>query len=139
VGHGGRPRNLPETHRDSRNPSHHISLSSLLSLNPRIWQGVTMDSLKFHPGLPCPTLVRPMGVPPLKQPYGRFRGGSLAGQTFCSCLLPPRKPHAIRLCSWGHHLDIVRHISCHVTSRCFMTSLTAADQGAGVYQPIWDF
>jgi hypothetical protein len=34
-----------------------------------------MDSLKFHPGLPCPTLLRPAGGPPPKQPYGRFWGG----------------------------------------------------------------
>jgi hypothetical protein len=31
-----------------------------------VWQGVTMDSLKFHPGPPCSTLLRPTGGPPLK-------------------------------------------------------------------------
>jgi hypothetical protein len=35
-----------------------------------VWQGVARDSLKFHP---CPTLLRLMVGPPLKQPYGRFR------------------------------------------------------------------
>jgi hypothetical protein len=30
-----------------------------------IWQGVTTDSLKFHPGPPCPTLLSPVGGPPL--------------------------------------------------------------------------
>jgi hypothetical protein len=30
------------------------------------WQGVAMDSLKFHPGPPCPTLLRPAGGPLLK-------------------------------------------------------------------------
>jgi hypothetical protein len=35
-----------------------------------LWQGVTMDSLKFHPGPPCPTLLRPAGGPPLKRPCG---------------------------------------------------------------------
>jgi hypothetical protein len=25
----------------------------------RVWQGVATDSLKFHPGPLCPTLVRP--------------------------------------------------------------------------------
>jgi hypothetical protein len=34
-----------------------------------IWEGVFMDSLKFHLGLPCPTLLRPEGDPPLKWPY----------------------------------------------------------------------
>jgi hypothetical protein len=28
-----------------------------------IWQGVAMDSQKFHPGPPCPTLLRPAGGP----------------------------------------------------------------------------
>jgi hypothetical protein len=29
-------------------------------------QGVAMDFLKFHPGLPCPTLLHPAGGPFLK-------------------------------------------------------------------------
>jgi hypothetical protein len=41
-----------------------------------VWQGVAMDSLKFHQGPPCPSLLRLMGGPPLKRPYGRFRGSS---------------------------------------------------------------
>jgi hypothetical protein len=39
-----------------------------------------MDSLKLHLGLPCPTLLRPAGGPPLKWPYGYFRGGPFAEQ-----------------------------------------------------------
>jgi hypothetical protein len=39
-----------------------------------VWQGVAMHTLKFHPGPPCPTLLRPMGGLPLKQAYGCFRG-----------------------------------------------------------------
>jgi hypothetical protein len=35
---------------------------------------MTMDSLKFHLGLPCPTLLRLTGGPPLKRPYSLFRG-----------------------------------------------------------------
>jgi len=35
-----------------------------------VWQGVTMDSLKYHLGPPCPTLLRTAGRPPLKRPYG---------------------------------------------------------------------
>jgi hypothetical protein len=34
-----------------------------------------MDSLKFHPGLPCPTLLRPAGGLPPKWPYSHFWGG----------------------------------------------------------------
>jgi hypothetical protein len=45
-----------------------------------IWQGVAMDSLKFYPVPPCPALLCPVGGPPLKRPYGRFRvGPSLVG------------------------------------------------------------
>jgi hypothetical protein len=37
-----------------------------------VWQGVAMDSLKFHPGPLCPTLLCPLGRSPLKWPYSRF-------------------------------------------------------------------
>jgi hypothetical protein len=40
---------------------------------------LTMDSLKFHPGPPCPTLLRPPGGPPLRRPCFGFRGGPPAG------------------------------------------------------------
>jgi hypothetical protein len=31
-------------------------------LNPMgVWQGVAMDSLKYHSGPPCPTHLRPVG------------------------------------------------------------------------------
>jgi hypothetical protein len=46
-----------------------------------VWQVVTMDSIKFHLGLLCPTLLRPMGGPPLKWPYCRF-GGSPPAAVF---------------------------------------------------------
>jgi hypothetical protein len=62
-----------------------------------VWQGVAMDSLKFHPSPPCPTLLSPAGGPPLKRPYGRFRAGPTAGQAACSSLLPFWTPHAVRL------------------------------------------
>jgi hypothetical protein len=47
-----------------------------------IWQGVAMDSLKFYPGPPCPTLLRSAGTPALKQPYGHFRDGLPIFYTF---------------------------------------------------------
>jgi hypothetical protein len=40
-----------------------------------VWQGVAMDSLKFHPGPPCQTLLIPAGGSPLKLPYNCFRSG----------------------------------------------------------------
>jgi hypothetical protein len=54
----------------------------------RMGRGVAMESLKFHLGPPCPTLLCPAGGTPLKQPYGRFRGGPLAGRAACGRLLP---------------------------------------------------
>jgi hypothetical protein len=33
------------------------------------WQGVAMDSLKFHPGLLCLNLLCPVGGLPLKRPF----------------------------------------------------------------------
>jgi hypothetical protein len=36
-----------------------------------IWHGVSADSLKFHPGLPCPTFLRPVGgLQPFSTPLG---------------------------------------------------------------------
>jgi hypothetical protein len=40
-----------------------------------VWQGVAMDSLKFHLSTPSPTLLCPEGGPPLKRPYRRFGDG----------------------------------------------------------------
>jgi hypothetical protein len=57
-----------------------------------------MDSLKFHPGPQCPTLLRPAGGPPLKHPYNRFWGGSPAGRAARGSLPPFWTPHAVRLC-----------------------------------------
>jgi hypothetical protein len=62
-----------------------------------VWQGVAMDSLKFHLGPPCPTLLWPAGGPPLKQPYGHFRGSPPAGWATCSRVLPLWTPHIVRL------------------------------------------
>jgi hypothetical protein len=45
-----------------------------------VWKVVAMDSLKFHMGAPCPTLLCTAGGPPKKRLYGQFWGG------------PPAKP-----------------------------------------------
>jgi hypothetical protein len=62
------------------------------------WQEVSTDSLKFHLGPPCPTLLRPAGGPPLKRPYSRFWGGLPAGRAVCGRLLPPWIALAVRDC-----------------------------------------
>jgi hypothetical protein len=62
-----------------------------------VWQGVTMNSLKFYPGPPCCTSLRPAGRRPLKS-HGHFRGGPPAGRAAYGRLLPYWKPHAVRLC-----------------------------------------
>jgi hypothetical protein len=68
-----------------------------------VWQGVAMHSLKFHPGLPCPTLLWPAGKPPLKWPHNHFRGGlRLPSAHKVAGLWPsstPLTPHALRLWS----------------------------------------
>jgi hypothetical protein len=43
---------------------------SPMLLHMGVWQGVAVDSLKFHPSLLCPTLLRPAGEPSLKRPLG---------------------------------------------------------------------
>jgi hypothetical protein len=65
-----------------------------------VWQGVTMYSEKFHPGLSCLTFLGPTGRPPLKQPYSRLKGGPTAGQAAYGHLLPLWTSHAI--CLWEH-------------------------------------
>jgi hypothetical protein len=62
-----------------------------------VWQGVATDSLKYHPGPPSLTLLRPAVEPPLKRPFGRFRGGPPTGWVACGCLLPFWTPHVVRL------------------------------------------
>jgi hypothetical protein len=75
-----------------------IILSNLtISQNMGIWQGVDMDSLEFHPGPPCPTLLRPASGPPLKRPYDCFSGCSSTGRTACGRLPPLWTPHAVCL------------------------------------------
>jgi hypothetical protein len=56
-----------------------------------VWQGVAMDSLKFHPRPPYATLLRPAGGPSLKRPYDRKAISGVArpqGGADCRRLLP---------------------------------------------------
>jgi hypothetical protein len=62
-----------------------------------VWQGVPMDSLKFHLGPPYLNLLRPAGEPPLNRPYGHFRGGPPIGREAYDRILPLWTPHALRL------------------------------------------
>jgi hypothetical protein len=64
-----------------------------------------MDSLKFHPGPPYRTLLRPAGGPPLKWPNGRFRGSPPVGRAACGHLLPLWTLHAVRLCAESHSIS----------------------------------
>jgi hypothetical protein len=58
-----------------------------------VWQGVAIDSLKFHPGLTCPTLLCPVGMP--------------VRQAACGRLLPP----------WDtlRHTPMGKRLSLHVS------------------------
>jgi hypothetical protein len=59
-------------------------------------EGVSTDSLKFHAGPPCLTLICPVGRPPPKRPYGHLGGGPPAGLVACSRLIPPWIPLPVR-------------------------------------------
>jgi hypothetical protein len=61
-------------------------LTSFLRMNMGVWQGVAMDSLKFHQARLA--LFHPVGG----LFYGCFRGGLLTGR-----LLPLLTPYVIRL------------------------------------------
>jgi hypothetical protein len=52
---------------------------------------------KVSPGPAIPYPFMPCGGPPLKRPYGHFRGGPLNGQAACGRLVPPWTPRAVRL------------------------------------------
>jgi hypothetical protein len=68
---------------------------------------LTRDSLKFHLGPPCLTLLHPVGRPPLEKPCGRFRGGPQAGSLRPSST--PSRPLAIRYASTGESHDQADH------------------------------
>jgi hypothetical protein len=63
-----------------------------------VWQGVAMDSLKFHPGPSTPC-----GQATSETPYGCFKGGPSAGQAASDHLLLLWTPHAIRLWAAVEH------------------------------------
>jgi hypothetical protein len=75
-----------------------LELRSWKEKTMSVWQGVAMDSLKFYPGLPCSTFLRPAGGPPLKWLYGHFGGGPSTERAACGCLLPLWTLHVKRLC-----------------------------------------
>jgi hypothetical protein len=64
-----------------------------------VWQGVTMDSLKYPPGPPCPALLCPAGRPPLKWHYRRFRAGSPTGRAPYDRLQLHWTPRTVRSCA----------------------------------------
>jgi hypothetical protein len=81
-------------------PKSYYELTILLR-SMDVWEGVAMDSLKFHTGPPCLNLLHPVGGTPLKRPYGCFWG--VWGR-----LLPRWTPHSVRL-RWEHPPDSVTH------------------------------
>jgi hypothetical protein len=81
-----------------RLPGYTSSCFSVSSCFIGVWQGVALDFLKYHLGLPCPTLLRPAGRQPLKRPYNRFKGGPTTGWAACGRLPPQWTPRAVRLC-----------------------------------------
>jgi hypothetical protein len=74
-----------------------LRLDGVMVRGMGVCRGVAINSLKFHPGLPCPTLLRPAGWLSLKQPYDRFMGDPPTGWAACSRLLPLWTPHTVRL------------------------------------------
>jgi hypothetical protein len=69
-----------------------------------VWQGVSTDSQNFYPGPLCQTLLRFVGRPPPKRPFGRFGGGPPTGWAACGRLLPPWIPLSVWVCitPWRH-------------------------------------
>jgi hypothetical protein len=57
-----------------------------------VWQGVAMDSLKFHQGLPCPTFYALRAG----HPYNRFRGGLPTGRVAHATRRTPMKPEPMK-------------------------------------------
>jgi hypothetical protein len=45
-----------------------------------VWQGVAIDSLKYHQSPPCPIFLCPAGRPSLERTYSCSTGGSPAGR-----------------------------------------------------------
>jgi hypothetical protein len=78
----------------------YVSSSLLSSLGRPIREGVSTDSLKFHMGPPCPTLIRPAGGPPPKRP------SSSPLDTPCRTGLSLGLP----LSSWAHLIESRLHL-----------------------------
>jgi hypothetical protein len=76
-----------------------------------VWQQVAMHSLKYHQGPTCPTLLCPVGGPPLKRPYGRYRGGPPAGHAavFYPLYTPTRRlcHHSVLSCQFPSCLRLI--------------------------------
>jgi hypothetical protein len=64
----------------------------------KVWQGVALVLLNYHLGPACPTLLRPSGMPPLKQCNDRLMDDLPRGRRVYSHLLPLWTPHTV--CLW---------------------------------------
>jgi hypothetical protein len=69
-----------------------------------VWQGLSRNSLKFHPGLSCLTFLCPVGRPPPKWPYSHFGGGCPPCGRPLTVLYPLQHPMPYGP-GWGlHHM-----------------------------------
>jgi hypothetical protein len=97
-----------------------------------------MESLKFHPGPSCRTLLRPASGPPPKRPYSRFRGSPPAWWAACSSPQPIWTSHPVRLrrlypvflslndsheCSMPRSQFILRQNICIISCTLMVSSL----------------
>jgi hypothetical protein len=77
---------------------------------------------KVHQGPACPTLLLPAGGPPLKQPYGCFRGCPPTRRKACGCLLPLRTPHAVRVWPRSYKTKSPPEFRSMPVLRCFSST-----------------
>jgi hypothetical protein len=85
----------------------------LIPFSMGVYQGVAMDSLKLHLGLPCLTLLRTAGRQSLKRPYGHFRDGPPTERAACGRPLPFWTPLAMSFSFY----TIYPHFLCLMENR----------------------
>jgi hypothetical protein len=86
-----------------------------------VWQGVAIDSLKFHQSPPCPTLLSLAGGPPMKQPYSHFRGGPPTGvvhpQGGQPSSTPLDTPRHTPMLWYAIFISLIVEITCRLAAR----------------------
>jgi hypothetical protein len=94
-----------------------------------------MYSLKFHPGPPFPTLLRPAGGPPPKRPYSYFSGGlpRRAGGLPPSSILLNTQRHTAKLFQFKGVMDLPTQVVVVVVV------VVAGRDIPGLYMAIWHY